>query len=78
MMATEDQSFLLTWARKIAESDRIGPVTEMMEALHRGDVQAGAEAVLAAPDSLVEGLLFRLFENPEKVTRLADAMLLAA
>ena len=72
-----DHAFLAVWSRHVAEATSIGLSREVIAAARSGDEQAFAATLLRQPGNLTYAILYGLFENPEKVTRLLDVFILA-
>lgn len=77
LLWTGDQAFLAAWGRYVADSNHIGLSDAVISAALAGDTEGLGRTLLVRPGSLAYALLFGLYENPEKVTRLVDMLILS-
>jgi hypothetical protein len=73
-----DNAGFLAWGREISEATSLGIDGELLSAARNGGEQAIAEAVLSRPGNMTAALLYGLYDNPDRVTRLADVLTLSA
>ena len=74
---TGDHAFLMVWSRYVAEATHVGLSPEILRAVASGNEQTLTRLLVRDPGSLIYATLWGLFENPEKITRLLDVVILA-
>jgi hypothetical protein len=72
-----DNAGFLAWSREVAESSSLGVTGELLSNLRTGNQQRVAEALLRDPGNLTGAVVYGLYDNPERVTRLLDVFALA-
>ena len=77
LSAGHDHAFLIYWSRIVSEVQIFGLSRDLICYLLNGSTDRVISLLLTHQDSLIYALLYGLYENPEKVTRIADVIILA-
>ena len=72
-----DHAFLIFWSRMVSEASELGFSPHLIQYLFHGSSEQIISYLLAHQNSLLYALLYGLYENPEKVTRIVDVVILA-
>jgi len=77
LSAGDDHAFLIYWSRIVSEAKEFGLSRDLIHYLLHGYTNSIISLLLTQKDSLIYAILYGLYENPEKITRIIDVAILA-
>ena len=77
LSAGDDHAFLIYWSRIVSEAKEFGLSRDLIHYLLHGYTNSIISLLLTQQDSLIYAILYGLYENPEKITRIIDVAILA-
>ena len=72
-----DHAFLIYWSRIVSEACELGPYGNIINSLMHGSREQAISLLVTHQDSLLYAMLYGLYENPEKISRIIDVIILA-
>lgn len=77
LSAGHDHAFLIYWSRIVSETRVFGLSRDLIHYLLYGSTDSIISLLLTKQGSLIYAVLYGLYENPEKITRIIDVIILA-